>query len=448
MKITIKRPSLLITAIIMAVTMTTSVLTPSTQVSAVGCSDAEKEARLDFYSSSNIIPFSDPCSSGGVCTAAGAGSNQVNLRGSSNAEKVWNYFIGRGLSPIAAAGAMGNIEQESGFEPWIGESGNASIDKSKMGVGFGLIQWTNTGGDSQGRRYKVMKHLEDNGVRLDATDTSQNDKALMLELDWLWEGEYGKTTWSDQINNETKIEGNASINPLSPEANVGNGSTLYFHASVERSADNPIKLQERIDSAQAYLDQFGGSSAGTASGGGSGNCGGGAGLTSGGADLTSAQALMQEYITSPEVDTLVGEQQGLCGGDQGWRANCVTFSKYFLRKFTTIEPASGHGKDLVANTKAANPGTESGGTPRPYSVFSYVGGDATMEFGHTGVILAVDAAKGTMIIAEANCGASGSRDVSSQPYQPFVVREAPIDTHPSNVEYLYTDGKQKGQISS
>lgn len=417
---------------------------------AVGCSPAEQEARMDFYGSSNIIPFSDPCNSGGTCTATGAGSIQSQLRGGSNAEKVWNYFIGRGLSPIAAAGAMGNIEQESGFEPWIGESGNASINKGALGVGFGLIQWTNTEGNTQGRRYGVMKHLEDNGVRLDATDPSQNDKALILELDWLWEGEYGKKTWSDQVNAETKVEGDPGMSTFAD--NAGNGSAMVFHSLVERSGDNASGKQERIDSAQAYLDQFGGGGGGgstTTVGNSSSNCGGGAGLTSGGADLTKAQAIMQEYITSPEVDTLVGEQQGLCGGDQGWRANCVTFSKYFLRKFTTIEPAAGNGKEVVANTRAANPGTESGPTPRAYSVFSYVGGDATTQFGHTGVILAVDTTKGTMIIAEANCGAAGSREVSSQPYLPFVVREAPIaGTHPSNVEYLYTDGKQKGEIST
>lgn len=446
-----KKSSLYVLALVIAVSSITSVfVTPAAY--AAGCSPAEQEARMDFYGSSDVRPLFDPCNSGGACTATGAGSLQSQLRGGSNAEKVWNYFIGRGLSPIAAAGAMGNIEQESGFEPWIGENGNASIDKSKMGVGFGLIQWTNTDGDSQGRRYKVMKHLEDNGVRLDATDSSQNDKALILELDWLWDGEYGKATWSEHINNETKIGGNTSVNSRSPEANIGNGAALYFHASVERSADNPTKLQERIDSAQAYLEQFGGSNGSTSTVGNSksNNCGGGgAGLTSGGANLSSAQAIMQEYITSPEVETLVGEQQGLCGGDQGWRANCVTFSKYFLRKFTTIEPAAGNGKDVVANTKAANPGTESGPTPRAYSVFSYVGGDATTQFGHTGVILAVDTTKGTMIIAEANCGAAGPREVSSQPYLPFVVREAPIaGTHPSNVEYLYTDGKQKGEIST
>ena len=426
-----KKTSLYALALAIMVSSITSVLIVPTAY-AEGCSPAEQEARMDFYASSDIVPLFDPCNSGGACAAAGAGSIQSQLRGGSNAERVWNYFIGRGLSPIATAGAMGNIEQESGFDPWVNEGGS--------GIGFGLIQW------SFERRTKVENALRAAGITEYTEATSE--QGLLVQLDYLWEEQ--SQTW-EPLKAETKVEGNTSINPISAAANVGNGSTLYFHASVERSADNPTKLQERIDSAQAYLEQFGGSSGGTTTvGNSSNNCGAsGAGLTSGGADLSSAQAIMQEYITSPEVVTLVGEQQGLCGGDQGWRANCVTFSKYFLRKFTTIEPAPGNGKDVVANTRAANPGTESGATPRAYSVFSYVGGDATTEFGHTGVILAVDTTKGTMIIAEANCGASGPGTVSSQPYLPFVVREAPIaGTHPSNVQYLYTDGKQKGEIST
>lgn len=396
---------------------------------------------VPFFSSNDVLFYSEV---GGKCAVAGSSSTQTQLRGGTNAEKVWNYFTGRGLTPIAAAGAMGNIEQESpGFNPWAGENGNTTLNKNAMGVGFGLIQWTNTDGNSQGRRYSVMKYLEDNGVRLDATDQSQNDKALMLQLDWLWDKEYGKVTWSEKINTETKVDGDTSVSPTSPDANIGNGSALYFHASVERSGDSPSMLQERVDSAKAYLEQFGGG--GTT--GGSSSCGGGAGLTSGGMSIDQANALMKEYITSPEVDTLVGEQKGLCeSGSGGWRANCVTFSKYFLRKFTSIEPAAADGKDVVRNTKAANPGTESGPTPRPYSVFSYTGGMATTSFGHTGVILAVDTTKGTMLVAEANCFAQGPSQVSSQIGHPFVVREAPIDSHPSNTEYLYTDGKTKGEL--
>lgn len=429
--------------------MTTSILVTSAQVHATGCSPAEQAARMDFYGSSDVIPFFNPCSSGGACSVAGAGSIQSEMRGGSNAEKVWNYLIGRGLTPIAAAGAMGNIEEESrGFDPWSGETGNGNINKNLINVGFGLVQWTNTGGDAQGRRYKVMKHLEDSGVRLDATDPSQNDKALLLQLDWLWEGEYGKVTWSEKVNAETKVDGNPSMDFRVD--NTGNGSAMLFHSLVERSGDDTVGKQQRIDSAQAYLEQFGGAGGGGSTGtvgNSSNNCGGGAGLTSGGADLARAQAIMQEYITSPEVDQLVGEQKGMCeSGSGGWRANCVTFSKYFLRKFTTIEPAPADGKDVVRNTKAANPGTESGPTPRAYSVFSYTGGMATTSYGHTGVILAVDTTKGTMLVAEANCFAQGPIQVSSQIGHPFVVREAPIDSHPSNTEYLYTDGKTKGEL--
>lgn len=427
------KPTLYTLALIIMISSITSIFTAPTTY-ALGCSPADQEARMDFYGSSDVPPFSDPCNSGGTCAVASAGSTQSQLRGGSNAEKVWNYFIGRGLSPIAAAGAMGNIEQESGFDPWVNEGGNS--------IGFGLIQW------SYERRTKVENALRAAGITEYTQATSE--KGLLIQLDYLWQEQ--NQTW-EPLKAETKVNGDTSVNPLSAAANVGNGSALYFHASVERSNDKPAQLQERVDSAQAYLDQFGG---GASSSGGvvttsSTNCSGsgGAGLMSGGMDLTKAQALMQEYITSPEVDKLVGEQSGVCGANQGWRANCVTFSKYFLRKFTTIEPAPADGKDVVRNTKATNPGTESGPTPKAYSVFSYSGGNATTEFGHTGVVLAVDAAKGTMIIAEANCNAAGPREVSSQIGQPFTVREAPISgTHPSNVEYLYTDGKLKGEMNT
>lgn len=424
-----KRLTLFVLMLVIAVTSITSALSLPTQTYALGCSPAEREARAEFNAANDTRPLFDPCSSGGSCSVAGTGAAQTQLRGGSNAERVWNYFIGRGLSPVAAAGAMGNIEQESGFDPWVNEGGN--------GIGFGLIQW------SFERRTKVENALHAAGITEYTEATSE--KGLLIQLDYLWEEQ--SQTWSP-LNAETKVDGNTSVNPISAAANVGNGSALYFHASVERSADTPAMLQERVDSAKAYLDQFGGAGGGGASTTGStSNCGGGAGLTSGGMSIDQANALMQDYITNPEVDTLVGEQKGACeSGSGGWRANCVTFSKYFLRKFTTIEPAPADGKDVVRNTKAANPGTESGATPRPYSVFSYTGGMATTAYGHTGVILAVDTAKGTMLVAEANCFAQGPNQVSSQIGHPFVVREARIDSHPSNTEYLYTDGKTKGAL--
>lgn len=381
-----------------------------------------------FYSANDILYYGE----GGACAVAGATLNSpapAGLQGETNAEKVWNYFVGRGLTPIAAAGAMGNIEQESGFDPWIGEKGSTSINKSDLGVGFGLIQWTNTDGDETGRRYGVMKYMEDNGVSLNATDPAQLDRALLYQLNWLWDGEYGSMTWQEQINREVSVEGDTSVDKYNAPANEGNGSALYFHAAVERSADGHKGLQERIDSARVYLDEFG-------SGTGAGECGYG----SGGMTMEQARDFMSEYITSDEVDQLVGEQKEYCNeGPHGWRANCVTFSRYFMKKMTSLEPAQGNGGDIAPNTAAEN-GADLGTTPRPYAVFSMplTEGDYT-EYGHTGVVAAVDTAKGTMIIMEASCNAGGPNAVSDRGWEAFVVREVPIDSLPSGTVYLYTE---------
>ena len=185
----------------------------------------------------------------------------TSLTGATPQEKVWNYFKQRGLTDVAAAGAMGNIEQEdSSFDPWMGEGGSVNINKEVLKKGFGLIQWTNTQGDTHGRRYRVMKHLEDNGIKLDATDESQFDKALLLELNWLWDGEYNGMTWQEQLNAESTVDGDPSISYKAD--NTGNGTAMLFHKLVERSGDSTAGKQERIDSAKKFLLEFGGMSGG------------------------------------------------------------------------------------------------------------------------------------------------------------------------------------------
>lgn len=49
-----------------------------------------------------------------------------------NAQAIWNYLTGAGLSANATAGILGNIEQESG----------GSATAGTMSGGYGLIQWT------------------------------------------------------------------------------------------------------------------------------------------------------------------------------------------------------------------------------------------------------------------------------------------------------------------
>lgn len=76
--------------------------------------------------------------SGGGCVCGGG---DTELVGSENAEKIFNFFVGKGYKPFQAAGIMGNMKAESGLNPRAlqpGTTGDAPI----AGRGFGLVQWT------------------------------------------------------------------------------------------------------------------------------------------------------------------------------------------------------------------------------------------------------------------------------------------------------------------
>ena len=359
----------------------------TTSVSAVGFDET-------FYERNDIL-FYDPTAT--ECSAASGtlGSPApTQLTGANNPEKVWNYFTARGLTPIGAASAMGNMEQESSaFDPWAGESGNRTISKEVLMVGFGIIQWTNTGGNSQGRRYGVMKHLEDNGVALNASDLSQADQALLLELNWLWDGEYGKMTWQEQVNAETTVDGNASVR--FQDDNTGNGGAMVFHKLVERSGDDTAEKQQRIDSAKKYLDQFGTSSSGS-------SC---AGVAEGGLTEEQAKKLMMNYGDNRNNDSITAMNSGVgrpgTGCNGGALSNCVSFSAFFLNKFTNLRYQGGNGNDVVS--KLASAGAQTGSEPRPFAVFSNGFGTAA---GHTGIILGVQGDQ--LIVGHASCSSSGN----------------------------------------
>ena len=84
----------------------------------------------------------------------------MSLTGKTNAQKIWNYLIAKGLTPAGTAGLMGNLYAESGFkatnlqntyEKKLGYT-DASYTKAvddgsytnfaKDAAGYGLAQWT------------------------------------------------------------------------------------------------------------------------------------------------------------------------------------------------------------------------------------------------------------------------------------------------------------------
>lgn len=75
-------------------------------------------------------------------SSCSSGSAVSSLSGNDNAQKVWNFFKAEGLSDAQTAGIMGNLEQESNFNPTVVQSGGNSNDPSSVGhTGYGIAQW-------------------------------------------------------------------------------------------------------------------------------------------------------------------------------------------------------------------------------------------------------------------------------------------------------------------
>jgi hypothetical protein len=165
-----------------------------------------------------------------------------------------------------------------------------------------------------------------------------------------------------------------------------------------------------------------------------GNCGNGS-LVEGGMTLTQAKDFMKVYRTSSDsINYIGGASQGCSGGPL---ANCVSFSVYFINKYTTLKGfssgAPGNGIDVAKNVIRRNPGVGYGTSPQPYAIFSKTGSTSA---GHTGVVLGVDATNNKIIIGEAGCGMPLSW-VDEHQY-------SLSSWNDGSITYAYTNGYLKG----
>ncbi len=119
---------------------------------------------------------------GGGCSGGGT------VAGNCNEDKVWNFFIGKGLSQVATAGIMGNFQAESHFEPRLVQYGGRNY-KGQVSVqgqpssladylnadgttGYGIAQWTAIGRQT--------------GLHNYATSKKTIDGNLTTQLGWAW----------------------------------------------------------------------------------------------------------------------------------------------------------------------------------------------------------------------------------------------------------------------
>lgn len=187
---------------------------------------ALSESMKEFYNDSNA-PFFRPDAtySSGACGEPGS----VELRGNSNAEQIWNFLVDKGLSPEQAAGVMGNLRQESNYEPDAKE-GN--------GIGYGIAQW------SFSRRDTLEAKAKDAGVPV-------SDLGFQLEFMYA------------EASERPAIRGGGSEWEVLQRQSTIEDALVFWHDSYERSADTRSEVIERRGgyAQDAFASFAGGSSA-------------------------------------------------------------------------------------------------------------------------------------------------------------------------------------------
>lgn len=170
----------------------------------------------------------------------------VNLTGKDAKEKIWNFFIdpAKKLKPFQVAAILGNIEVESGYNPRrVQGAGVQESDKPTPGVGYGLVQWTDSA-----RQNKLIERGGENVPKLD------------FQLEHIW--------W--ELNNTEKAAGDA----FKATTNIRSATLDTFSKMYERPAvwNNP----DRLTAAEKVLIEFGSNTGGSSSGGSStsDNCSG------------------------------------------------------------------------------------------------------------------------------------------------------------------------------
>lgn len=150
--------------------------------------------------------------------ACGTGLAGGTLSGTDNAEKVWNYFISKSLSPEQAAGVMGNLQAESGFIP-----DNQENDKPFGTGGWGVAQWT------AGRRVTLVNAVLAAGLPYtnEQTPPDQVDALLAFELEYLYN--------ESNARNSRSYPGTNEWEGLKRQA-TARDATYYWEYNFERPA--------------------------------------------------------------------------------------------------------------------------------------------------------------------------------------------------------------------
>ena len=327
-----------------------------------------------------------------------------------------NYLMANaGLSPHQAAGIIGNMLVESAgtMDPTIKQFGG--------GPGRGMVQW------EAGRFIALQNFAAAQGKTWDDFDVQM--AFLVSELP------------GRQKTLET-IKGAANIYDATREFMIRFETPRVvvdaLHTKNWTKAN--AQAQERTNRGQPILDAFNGEVGAVAAARAAAAEAERLAKLARGMSLEEGKAFVAAYKNSPDSINYIGGAGRDCKG--GPLSNCVSFSVFFINKYTNIAgmgagTTPGNGSTVVRNIKNRNPDIEIGHTPRPNAIFSTPSGSqmcGSTKCGHTGVVLGVDAERGKIIVGEAGCNAAPDSWDTAHEYD--------LSKWTSEAyTYVYTDGR-------
>ena len=220
-----------------------------------------------LYRNSGII-FYDP----NACLSLFGGN--LNISGNTAEEKIWSGLISVGFTPEQAAGVMGNMAHESGFNP-VRHEGSAKgrfwnnggfnlLGNPGIAYGIGLIQW------SFGRRINFLEYVKANDPGLNLYDyfyqpntysIGDADRFIALVGDEVANALYALSIqflWDE-------MHGNSSYSKVFEQTSVDT-ATWIFLTHVERPGGTSLGMSlaaamaakpARFSSAQRIYEQYG-----------------------------------------------------------------------------------------------------------------------------------------------------------------------------------------------
>jgi len=190
----------------------------------------------------------------GCCNSSSSGD--FALVGSDNIQKAYNYFVSKGFSPAQSAGAVGNLNLESGVEPKklqggqiIGYEALTPEQRSNTTLGWGIAQFTppRSFGDS-------------------IKDNSKDPNSLKVQLDFIWNYLQG---------NDIKQSGKTYAQAIQATSTTDDAATVFM-TDYERpliDATHNGGLPARKAYAKQILEQYGGGATSGSTSSSSSSCG-------------------------------------------------------------------------------------------------------------------------------------------------------------------------------